>query len=113
MTDDEKDVILERIGDMLLLSLEAAAENIAAVVAGEKRLALVPRKHPKVKDGLIQEFRLVTPPQVKLEELPVTDGWKADESELDEPPIPTDALAPGQDDDNTRYDRDEHKDDPV
>lgn len=125
MTDSERDAILERIGDMLILSLETAAENIAAVVAGEKRLALVPRKHPKVKEGLIQEFRLVTPPQVKLEEpqrtpnnpydrfTPGPDGWKPDEAELDEPPIPAESLAPGQSDDNTRYDRDQDRDDPV
>lgn len=113
MTDAERKALAERLGDLALLTFETALEHIAAVVAGEKRLALVPRKHPKVKDGPIMEFRLVTPPQVKMEEAPTTDGWKPDESELDQPPVPADALAPGQPDDNTRYDRDDSRDDIV
>lgn len=120
MTDDERDELMSRIGDMLLLTLETAAEHIAKVVAGEKRVALVPRKHPKA--GMIQEFRLVTPPPVKLEERTANpldsmthtdEGWVPNEAELDQPPIPAEDLAPGQPDDNTRYDRDQHRDDPV
>ena len=65
MTDDERKAILEKVADTLLLTLEQAVENFAQVMHGERRLALVPRKHPKIKTGEIYEFRLVTPPEPK------------------------------------------------
>lgn len=62
LTEEERQAILDKVGDQLLLCLEQAAENITAVVFGEKRLALVPRKHDKIKTGPIHEFRLVKAP---------------------------------------------------
>lgn len=79
MNDDQRREIAERLLDLFLLTAETAMENIAKVVAGEKRLALVPRKHPKA--GLIQEFRLTTPPPVRMED-PPEKGLLTDE-ELD------------------------------
>lgn len=63
MTDADREAILDRVANTLLLSLEVCVENVAKVVAGEKRLALVPRNHPKVKAGPVLEFRLVSPPE--------------------------------------------------
>lgn len=62
MTDDERKESIGRIADIFLLSMETVAENFAAVVAGEKRVALVPRKHAKVKAGPVYEWRLVSAP---------------------------------------------------
>lgn len=66
MTEDERNATFERITNIVLLSLETVAENFAAVVAGEKRVAVVPRKHPKVKIGPIYELRLVTAPSASV-----------------------------------------------
>lgn len=59
MTPDEREQRMEAVGDRLVLILEEAVENLTAVVFGKKRLAVVPRRHPKVKEGPIYELRLV------------------------------------------------------
>lgn len=51
----------------LVLSLDTIFENVVAVIAGEKRIAVVPRTHPKVKEGPIFELRLVKNERVVLE----------------------------------------------
>lgn len=83
MTEDERNATFERITNIVLLSLETVAENFAAVVAGEKRIAVVPRKHPKVKAGLIHELRLVRSPsaseqQAETDAERVKDGTPVD-----------------------------------
>lgn len=79
MTDEQREAIATQLADLFLLTAEMAMANIAKVVAGEKRVALVPRRHPKA--GLIQEFRLTTPPPVKVAPEP-RDDWALTEDEL-------------------------------
>lgn len=61
MTPKEREELLERIGDHALLMLEEIVNNASLVVFGQKRIALVPRNHPKA--GKITELRLTTPPK--------------------------------------------------
>lgn len=63
MTEAERDALMERVGDKLLLCLEEATDHVVSVVFGEKRLALVPRHHEKIKAGPVLEFRLIKAPK--------------------------------------------------
>lgn len=69
MTDDELKASFRKSASLFALCLEQAMEGVAQVVMGERRLAVVPRRHPKVKEGLVYELRLVKrPDQEKAEE---------------------------------------------
>jgi hypothetical protein len=65
MTDDERKATLERIADLLILSLETAAENFAEVIAGEKRIAFVKRR-VNGQQFPVTEIRLSKPPKVRV-----------------------------------------------
>lgn len=68
MTPDEREKALERVADLFILTLETAVDGLAQVIGGHKRVALVPRTHPKVKanGGVIWELRLTSVPEVKI-----------------------------------------------
>lgn len=68
----------------LVLSLDTILENFVKVIAGEKRIAIVPRTHPKVKEGPVYELRLVNREQVVKAEAPPAEeprSWIPSEEE--------------------------------
>lgn len=67
MTDEEADNRLEALKPLIVNIAEMAVENLAKIVTGQKRIAIVPRQHPKVIEK-IYELRLVTPPGGELPE---------------------------------------------
>lgn len=81
MTDEEADKILERMKATVILSLEVCVENFAKIVAGEKRIAVVPRKHPSVRAGLVYELRLTSPPAKAPRG--GDESWKLTDEELE------------------------------
>lgn len=79
MTPAERETLADKLADHFLLMAEELLERASEVVFGKKRIAVVPRKHPKVKEGPIYELRLVkVPDDVKVAE-PSDKGLLTDE----------------------------------
>ena len=78
MTPKEREAAMERMADIVILSLETVVDNFAKIVAGEKRLGVAYRE---IKGHPVWELRMTTPPKVKVEE-PDDGSWKLSEEEL-------------------------------
>lgn len=76
MTGEERNALAERLTDIFLLSLETVVENFAKVVAGEKRIAVVPRKNQGLKTF---ELRLSTPKALQVQG---QEAWRMTPDEL-------------------------------